>query len=157
MNLLFRKKKLVLKAYTHNSCAYEFFTVAKAHYFYPEWWKKLPSYHQQEIPRQEVGAMTIKAPTMKTCAGIIDIYKHGIVLPLWSDLQIKVTEHGQWAGVFSDPAFNQVHCAHFEAFVFVLALHDRLRILNLLNNFARCMNKCISENLLLNPCCLSNR
>jgi hypothetical protein len=102
MNLLFRKKKLVLKAYTYNSCAYEFFTVAKAHHFYPEWWKKLPSYHEQVV-----GVMNMRAPTMKTCAGIIDIYKHGLVLPLWSDLQIKIAEHGQWAGMFSDDSCKQ--------------------------------------------------
>jgi len=97
VNLLFRKRNLVLKAVTFSSAAYEYFTVAKAHNFYPEWWKKLPAYHEQLT-----GILNIKYPTMKNCAGIIDMYKNGFILPLWSDLQIKIAEHGQWAGGFSD-------------------------------------------------------
>jgi hypothetical protein len=102
MNLLFRSKKLIIKAYTFKSATYEYFTVAKSHHFYPEWWKKLPTFHEELR-----GALNVKAPTMKTCAGIIDIYKKGIILPLWSDLQFRVAENNQWAAAFSDHNTNQ--------------------------------------------------
>jgi len=102
MNLLFRSKKLIIKAYTFKSATYEYFTVAKSHHFYPEWWKKLPTFHEELR-----GALNVKAPTMKTCAGIIEIYKKGIILPLWSDLQFRVAENNQWAAAFSDHNTNQ--------------------------------------------------
>jgi len=97
MNLLFRSKKLIIKAYTYKTTAFKLFTVAKSHHFYPDWWKKIPAFHEEAR-----GALNIKAPTMKNCGGIIDIYKKGIILPLWSDLQFRVGENNQWAGGFSD-------------------------------------------------------
>jgi hypothetical protein len=87
MNILFRSKKLIIKAYTYSSVAYESYALAQAHSFYPEWCRKLSA--------------------VETCAGIVDMYKHGIVLPLWSDLQIKVAEHGHWYGAFSDGTIKQ--------------------------------------------------
>lgn len=102
MNLLFPSKKLIIKAYTFKPSAYEFFTVAKAHHFYPEWWKKLPTFHEKMI-----NELNLKLPTMKNCTGIIDIYKKGIIVPLWSDLQFRVVEKNQWVAGFSDHSTNQ--------------------------------------------------
>lgn len=97
MNLLFRKKKLVLKAYTYHSCAFNNYPVARSHQFYPEWWKELPSTH---IEQQ--GPLTLEYSTMKKCAGVVDNFKHGIIVPLWSDVKIRMLENGTWVGKFSD-------------------------------------------------------
>lgn len=97
MNLLFPKKKLVIKAYTYNSCAYTNFSVARAHSFYPEWWKKLaPTYKEQQ------DALSLEWSTMKRCTGVIDNYKHGIIVPMWSDVKLRVMEDGSWVGKMAD-------------------------------------------------------
>lgn len=97
MNLLFRKKKVALKAYTYQSCAFSNFPIARSHRFYPEWWKELPQTHTEQH-----GPLTLEYSTMRKCAGFVDNFKHGITIPLWSDVKIRVMENGEWVGRFAD-------------------------------------------------------
>jgi hypothetical protein len=39
---------------------------------------------------------------MRTCAGFLDLYGAGIVIPLWSDLQITVRQDGSYSWIFAD-------------------------------------------------------
>lgn len=80
-NKLF-KKKVVLDCYTTSKNIYEFFSINYTKNFIPEWWKKVPKAYRY-------ADNFFDAPTIKTCPGFIELYKKGIMVPLWSDLEIQ--------------------------------------------------------------------
>lgn len=86
MIFLIKKRKLVLDMFT---CQQQVFDLAKpkaASQFFPEWWKEL----KIQIPNTHV----VPQPTMRRCMGFVDHYKHGIIVPMWSDFRIEVGEIG---------------------------------------------------------------
>lgn len=89
------KKKLVVDCFTHDSTAYELYPVDKSIKFVPDWWRNMPKEY-------EVRGL-FPASTMKRCPAIIESYKHGIILPLWSDLAIKTNGGTDWEIKFSNP------------------------------------------------------
>ena len=89
------KKKLVVDCFTSNATAYELFPVDEAIKFVPDWWRNMPKEY-------EVRGL-FPASTMKRCPAIIESYKHGMMLPLWSDLAIKTNGGTNWEVKFSSP------------------------------------------------------
>jgi len=90
---LFRSSKLVVDCFTPSAQAYEYSKPDFAKRFIPSWWK--------EVPKQYVSPNDFfPKPTVKTCSGIIELYKNGIMLPLWSELAVEVGQIGttpyQW-------------------------------------------------------------
>lgn len=84
MIFFFRKKKVILDCFTYNKASYELFKIDYARKFYPDWWKKLPV--ATPHPKQP---KDLTAGTMKGCAGIIDYYKSGFIIPLWTEAIIE--------------------------------------------------------------------
>jgi hypothetical protein len=78
---LFKKKKIILDCFTYNSSAYEYAKIDRASKFYPDWWKNTPRKHDNSAGQ---------VSTIKTCTGLIDNYQYGVMLPLWSDLNITI-------------------------------------------------------------------
>ena len=77
---MFKKKPVVIDCYTYDRSAFTFFKPDKGIKFLPNWWKKLPS----DLPNAMVN--------MRGCAGIIDYYKKGIVIPAWSYFNINIKD-----------------------------------------------------------------
>jgi hypothetical protein len=87
MIFFFKKKKLVVDCFTNRHDVYKFSKVDKSEKFYPDWWKKLPKtlFHESALYENS---------TMKHCIGLINWYQNGIVIPMWSDLIMRVeAEH----------------------------------------------------------------
>jgi hypothetical protein len=99
MKFFFRKKKIIIDAFTNVTGVYEYFPLQAAKSFVPEWWKRIPGY--LELPNS-VG-IKIKTPTMKTCSGFIDLYSQGFIMPLWADLVFETKSSGEYAYQFSNP------------------------------------------------------
>lgn len=83
----FKRKELHIDAFTYPSKAFDFFPLKKANNFYPDWWKKLP--------KENLNGDFYPAPTMKTCTGFIDHYQNGLIIQLWSDVAIELSEYGK--------------------------------------------------------------
>lgn len=85
MNLLKRllHKPVVLRLYTDRPEVVQQAKMAKAAQVYPSWWRKLPLEIQYE---NKLGWSS----TMKRCAGFTELYQHGYMLPLWTDLAIEI-------------------------------------------------------------------
>lgn len=93
---LFGTSTLVVDMFTPNAAAFEYAKPALAEEFYPNWWKKLPRH--QEI--RNAAGTTYAVPNMRGCAGFIDQYRHGFIVPMWSDLAVAMqpdTYHWQFA------------------------------------------------------------
>ena len=86
-----KRKELVVDAFCSESFAhaYKETPIEYAYKFYPKWWKDL------EYSKFNFDKM-IRIQTMKNCTGLIDHYKHGLIIPLWCDLAIKINENGEY-------------------------------------------------------------
>jgi hypothetical protein len=91
MFFFIKKSKFVVDCFTDSVTAFERAKIDFASKFLPDWWKKLP---------KDSGNSFYPMPTMKTCVGVINLYKSGIIVPMWSELAIKVgrsgTEYIEW-------------------------------------------------------------
>lgn len=96
-----KNKKLVIHVFNVQDVHVPFKLIKKSMVFVPEWWKKLPKAFIVEKTFYPV-------PTMKSCAGFIDLYKHGIIVPMWCDVNIVVGPTGtkDYAYKFSNEKSN---------------------------------------------------
>lgn len=96
---LFKNKTVVLDCFAHESSPFDLATPKSSIKFIPEWWKTCPTHyhHNHEF---------FKTATAKKCSGLIELYKHGFMLPLWSDLCVQIQPIGNfgYAWQFSDGA-----------------------------------------------------
>jgi hypothetical protein len=82
-----KPKKVVVDAFTSKPYVYECSPIKPAVHFLPNWWKSIPPTYELE---DDNGVKT-KNSTIKRCDGFIDHYKTGFIIPLWSDLNISIS------------------------------------------------------------------
>jgi hypothetical protein len=80
--ILFKKSEVVLDCFTHLPYVYDCAKINYANKFMPAWWKNTPESNNDN-------------PTIKHCAGLIDFYKTGIVLPSWFEMELTIAKLGQ--------------------------------------------------------------
>lgn len=97
MIFLIKKRKIILDLFTSRQMIYDVAKPKPAAQFYPEWWKDLKT----EIP---MGRELFPTATMRRCMGFVDHYKHGFIIPMWSDFKIRMGEIGNphFEATFSD-------------------------------------------------------
>jgi hypothetical protein len=98
-----KRSKITVDCFTSNINALEYFPIAQASEFYPEWWKSLPKFHSTV----DENGLEIKKVTMKSCDGFIDLYRHGFIIPLWSDLIIETMPNG-FRYNFAEGSHNEI-------------------------------------------------
>jgi hypothetical protein len=91
MIFIFKKPKIILDCFTASSGAMEN-KIDYANKFLPEWWKTAPKNVDNDF---------FSTSTIKRCQGIIDTYRQGLMIPLWSDLAFKVQD-GLYQWQFAD-------------------------------------------------------
>lgn len=102
-NFIFKKKKIVLECFCTKPNALQYFPLAPAAKFLPDWWKKLPKSYEVE----HENGIRFNRPTLKACDGFSSLYKRGFMIPLWSDLIVETDSMGfKW--VFADGDTNQI-------------------------------------------------
>lgn len=92
---LFKRSKIVVDCFTFNPIAYDLFPIQTAINFIPDWWKNAP----KEYTVRDLHPTS----TIKRCPGIVNQYKYGFIIPLWSDLAIATRGNDDWEIQFSDP------------------------------------------------------
>jgi len=94
-----KPKKITVDCFTAHAYSYELFPIEKATNFMPNWWKTLPGHFETETD----AGLVIPQRTMKGCSGLTNLYRHGFIMPLWSDLVIE-TRGSDFAYQFADSA-----------------------------------------------------
>lgn len=92
MFFFFKKKKIVVDAFTKISGIHDLFPITESLKHIPQWWKDIPSTY---IDTDENG-LSMERSTIKKCDGLLDCYKTGFIIPLWTDVAIKTNSMGQW-------------------------------------------------------------
>jgi hypothetical protein len=115
-NIIIKNKPIIVDCFISNPAIHEFFPIELATNFYPAWWKSLES----SMKNTNDMGMVVPAPTIKRCDGIIELYKKGFILPLWSDLIVETTNAGEFRYQYSSfenlPIVNHTHAAMGGAF-----------------------------------------
>ena len=84
--VLFRNKKIHIDCFTSVGIYATDNPIQKASNFIPEWWKKLTP----NVTFKDTNQVEIEKPTMRSCMGLIDLYRAGFIIPMWSDLNFKI-------------------------------------------------------------------
>jgi hypothetical protein len=92
--IFFKPKTINIDLFTFNSGVYEYAKPDLAKNFYPDWWKKL----SKQTYNSEFGP----GPTIKTCAGFIDLYRYGFMFPMWCDVFIRVEDNCEFTWRYAD-------------------------------------------------------
>lgn len=87
------KKEIVIDAFTDSEAICNFFPVAPASKYMPEWWKKMPK--QTTVDTEHM--KNIPNATIKTCDGLTNLYKNAIIIPLWNDLILETRADGYYS------------------------------------------------------------
>jgi hypothetical protein len=98
MMFLFKKKEIVVDCFTHEPAIYDVSKVDYSKKFFPDWWKKLPTKYPKIVPNSL--GLEIEHSTIRRCPGVNDIFKHGVMIPMWSDLKVKVL-NDKWSYNYS--------------------------------------------------------
>jgi hypothetical protein len=107
MMFFFKPKPIYIDCFTANVCAHEYAPIQLANYFLPEWWKQLP----KTFTMVENEHLSFPQSTMRRCAGFIDMYSKGLMLPLWSDFSVEVTSEGRAMWRYAD---GESTCAYHD-------------------------------------------
>lgn len=108
MNFFFKSDTIVLDCFTDNPFIYETARINYASKFVPEWWKKLPLPKNVDRNTLELKGDLTKF-NLKTCPGFRDLYKKCLVIPLWTELRIKVLSDGSYEWKSANEAVIQSH------------------------------------------------
>lgn len=92
-----KPKPLIVHFFTAREEVFLHAKPQKAAQYIPEWVKQLP---KAQFP-EDISAPLKKKLNIKSCPGLINLYKKGFVLPLWSDLSVEIID-GSWRYQFAD-------------------------------------------------------
>lgn len=93
---LFKNKKIHVDCFTPHQVIAKDNPIQKASNFMPDWWKKLEKFN---TAKTQYG-VEIQTPTMRTCIGLLDLYSKGFIIPMWSDLNLRIAD-GSFAYQFA--------------------------------------------------------
>lgn len=96
MLFIFKKKEIVIDTFTCREEVISYAPIVSMVNYFPDWWKDTKPYNKTKM-----GDSEIQTSTIKKCNGLIELYKTGFVLPLWSDLKIDTRETGDFSYGFS--------------------------------------------------------
>lgn len=84
-DIFIKKEEIVLDCFVTEPFIYDYAPIAPAIKHVPEWWRNTPS---------KTSDSDTAMASIKHCAGFVDYYKKGIVIPAWFDMELKIHEFG---------------------------------------------------------------
>jgi hypothetical protein len=78
----FKKSKIIVDAFTTNRSVYELYKPENSINFFPKEVKALKNYYDEVDSSTKI---TRLQSTIRKCVGLIDYYKIGFILPMWTD------------------------------------------------------------------------
>lgn len=96
-----KKSEVIFDTFTSNEQAYKYYSIQKASEFFPSSIKTAPSKYLDYTKFEQ--------STLKRCVGVLEYYKHGFILPLWTDIEFKFNESVK--GVYNWRAASNIELA----------------------------------------------
>lgn len=79
-----KRPTVILDCFTFVNHAYRLAPVAMGTKYFPSWWRALPT------PPDKFSFDAGVRNNMKHCTGLVDLYRKAVVVPLWSELTVRV-------------------------------------------------------------------
>jgi hypothetical protein len=79
----FKPKKITVDCFTPFRGVHELYQIKNASKFFPDDISKMPATYKAQHPQTKI---ELDNPTIKRCTGVADSYRHGAIIPLWTDL-----------------------------------------------------------------------
>ena len=92
-----KRSEIVLECFTARQDVFQYFPIANTGKHLPDWWKDLP---------RPVENLPTTQTNMRRCAGFVDLFRQGFVVPLWSDLGFTVGDNKQLTWGYADSIAN---------------------------------------------------
>jgi len=124
---IFKNKSVVVKAYTlYNNGIHKFYAPSKPKI--PDWVNKLPAPSSIDIAR-ELADKKQSIKNIRHCPGRIDLYKKGIMVPMWSDLYLRVGPRNEdyWKYQYAD-AQSSIKCHPYNQYSSMVSDKEYLQI-----------------------------
>lgn len=84
LTIFSKLRPINIDAFTYIESIYNYYSPKLSREYIPTWWKNLPT------DFDEPASPSINHPTMKRCIGFIESFRHGFLVPLWSDLALDL-------------------------------------------------------------------
>jgi len=85
----------IVKCYTDNKRTYELFPIVKGNTILPKWLKCIKQ-DFDSCSRLGIKSNQVSKQTMKSCAGVRDLFSNSYVMRLWSDLEIYIDKEKEY-------------------------------------------------------------
>lgn len=87
ISFIFKKKPIHIECFNQSQNLAEIYPIKKAFHYVPDWWKKLDkSFYVHNVLTE----MPWEKPTLRSCAGFIELYRNGLIMPMWADFDLFV-------------------------------------------------------------------
>jgi hypothetical protein len=83
MFFFIKKSKIIVDIFTSDFMIHKAFPIKKINEFYPQWLKNTAKEYKVGIAPM---------PTIRTCEALLQNFKTGLIIPMWSDFTFKSTE-----------------------------------------------------------------
>ena len=78
----FKRKTIVVDCFTIHRSVYDLYKIRPAIKYFPDETKSLSNYYDQIDQSTKI---THQVATIRKCIGLIDLYKEGFIMPMWTD------------------------------------------------------------------------
>ena len=78
----FKRSTIVVDSFTTHRSVHELYSIQPSIQFFPEEIKQLQNTYVEEDPNTKI---RYSVPTVRKCLGMIDLYKVGHIIPMWTD------------------------------------------------------------------------
>jgi hypothetical protein len=108
-----RRSAIKLRAYTTTPRLTEVLPPVKLINALPEWWSNLPAYRERPASGAEK-TVVANMMTVKHCYGMQEVYKQGIGLRLWADVNVAIDRDGAVAAAGKNLQVGKAGTVHPE-------------------------------------------
>lgn len=81
MMFWFKKKEIIVDCFTIHQSVYELYKIRPAIKYFPEEAKAMPNFYDEIDQNTKI---THQAATIRKCIGLINLYKQGFIMPMWT-------------------------------------------------------------------------
>ena len=79
----FKKKEIVVDCFTIHQSVYDLYKIRPAIKYFPEEAKTMSNFYDVVDDHTKI---TYEAATIRKCIGLINLYKQGFIMPMWTDV-----------------------------------------------------------------------
>jgi len=117
----FKRKKIVVDCFTIHQSVYDLYKIRPAIKYFPEDAKAMPNFYNVV---DDYTKITYETATIRKCVGLINLYKQGFIMPMWTDFICEPKS-----------SLTKKTAVAMIALPFQYQMHDRKQFLTMFENY----------------------